>query len=127
MEAYLALVPIAQVVFEDLLLLCFEGLADTQPAATHSATDVADAAFLGELAGDILVRPALLLEFNDASVVIVVVGLDGLRAGSLATKNADVALVGETGAAVGVASYVVLLGEDEGSVILVGRIATALK
>lgn len=114
MEAYLALVPIAQVVFEDLLLLGLESLADAKPPATDSAADVADAALLGEFAGDILVRPALLLEFDDTSVVIVVVGLDGLRAGSLATKNADVALVREASTAVGVAGHVILLKRMRG-------------
>lgn len=101
--------PVTQLVLKDLLLLRLEGLADAQPAAADSATDVADTAFLGKLASNVLVGPALLLEIDDAGVVGIIVGLDRLRAGSLAAEDADVALVGETGAAVRVAGKLVLL------------------
>jgi hypothetical protein len=97
---YLAIVPIAHLVLEDLLLLGLESLANAQPAATDGATDIADTAFLGELAGDVLIRPTLLLEINNAGIVGIVVGLDGLGTSSLATGDADVALICETGATV---------------------------
>jgi hypothetical protein len=95
-------VPVAHLVLEDLLLLSFEGLADAQPAAADRASDVANAALFGQLAGDILVRVALLLEIDNASVVGIVVGLDGLWTCGFATRNADVAVVGELIALVGV-------------------------
>jgi hypothetical protein len=97
---YLAIVPIAHLVLEDLLLLGLESLANAQPAATDGATDIADTAFLGELAGDVLIRPTLLLEVNNAGIVGIVVGLDGLGTSSLATGDADVALICEAGATV---------------------------
>jgi hypothetical protein len=97
---YLAIVPIAHLVLEDLLLLGLESLANAQPAATDGATDIADTAFLSELAGDVLIRPTLLLEVNNAGIVGIVVGLDGLGTSSLATGDADVALICETGATV---------------------------
>ena len=90
--------PITHLILEDLLLLGLKRLADTQPAATDGATDIADATLLGELAGDVLVRPTLLLEVDDAGIIGIVVGLDGLGTSSLATGDADVALICEAGA-----------------------------
>jgi hypothetical protein len=91
-------VPIAHLILEDLLLLGLESLANAQPAAADGTSDIADTAFLGELAGDVLVRPTLLLEVYDAGIVGIVVGLDGLGTSSLATGDADVALICEAGA-----------------------------
>jgi hypothetical protein len=93
-------VPVAHLILEDLLLLRLQSLADTQPAAADGASDIADATFLGELACDILVRPTLLLEIYNASIVGIVVGFDGLGTSGLATGDADVALISETGATV---------------------------
>jgi hypothetical protein len=93
-------VPVAHLILEDLLLLRLQGLADTQPAAADGASDIADATLLGELASDVLVRPALLLEIYNASIVGIVVGFDGLGTSGLATGDADVALISETGATV---------------------------
>jgi hypothetical protein len=88
-------VPVAHLVLKDLLLLGLEGLADAKPAATDGASDVANAAFLLELTGNILVRVALLLEVNDARIIGVVVGLDGLRPSGFASRDTDVAVVSE--------------------------------
>jgi hypothetical protein len=96
-------VPVAHLVLEDLLLLRLESLADAEPAATDGASDVANATLFGQPAGDILVRVALLLEVHDARVIGVVVSLDGLRSSGLATRDANVAVVGELIAEVGVA------------------------
>ena len=106
---YLAIVPVAHLILEDLLFLRLKGLADAEPAATDGTSDIADATLLGELAGNIFVRPALLLEVHDAGVVSIVVGFDGLGTSGLATGDADVALIGETGAAVRSAGEVGLL------------------
>lgn len=54
-DTYLAIVPVAHLIFEDLLLLRLQSLADTQPATTDGTPNVADTAFLGKLACDILV------------------------------------------------------------------------
>lgn len=94
--------PVAHLVLEDLLLLSLESLADAQPAAADGASDVANAALFRKLAGDILVRVALLLEVDNAGVVSIVVGLDRLWTCGFATRNADVAVVGEFVALVGV-------------------------
>ena len=101
--------PVAHLVLEDLLFLRLKGLADAEPTATNSASHIADTTFLGELAGDVLIRPTLLLEVHDAGVVSIVVGFDGLGTSGLATGDADVALIGETGAAVRSAGEVGLL------------------
>ena len=101
-KSYLAIVPIAHLILEDLLLLRLEGLANAQPAATDGARNVANAALLLELAGNVLIRVALLLEVDDARVIGVVVGLDGLRACGLASRDADVGVVGELVALLGI-------------------------
>jgi hypothetical protein len=88
-------VPVAHLVLEDLLLLSLEGLANAQPAAADGASDVANAALFRQPASDILVRVALLLEVDNAGIVGIVVCLDRLWACGLATRNADVAVVGE--------------------------------
>lgn len=87
--------PVTHLVLENLLLLRLEGLADAQPAATDGASNVADATLVLELAGNILVRVALLLEIDDTCIVSVVVGLDRLRPSSLASCDTNVAVVGE--------------------------------
>jgi hypothetical protein len=95
-------VPVAHLVLENLLLLSLEGLADAQPAAADGASDVANATLFRQFAGDILVRVALLLEVDNAGVVSIVVGLNRLGTCGFATRNADVAVVGEFVALVGV-------------------------
>jgi hypothetical protein len=102
MKAYLAIVPVAHLVLENLLLLSFEGLANAKPAAADGTGDVANAALFRQPAGDILVRVALLLEVNNAGIVSIVVRLDRLWACGFATRDADVAVVGEFVALVGV-------------------------
>ena len=87
--------PVTHLVLENLLLLRLEGLADAQPAATDGASNVADATLVLELAGNILVRVALLLEIDDTCIVSVVVGLDRLRSSGLASCDTNVAVVGE--------------------------------
>lgn len=94
--------PVAHLVLEDLLLLRLEGLADTQPAATDSARDIADTTLVCEFTSDILIGVALLLEVNNASVVGVVVGLDGLGPSGLAAGDTNVAVIGVLVAPVGV-------------------------
>jgi hypothetical protein len=101
MWTYLAIVPVAHLVLENLLFLRLESLADAQPATTDSATDVTDAAFIGEPAGNALVGVALLLEVNDASIVGIVVCLDWLRPGGLASGDTNVAQISEASALVG--------------------------
>ena len=101
-KSYLAIVPIAHLILEDLLLLRLEGLANAQPAATDGARNVANATLLLEFAGDILIRVALLLEVDDARIIGVVVGLDRLRSCGLASRDANVAVVGEFVALVGI-------------------------
>lgn len=100
-HAYLAIVPVAHLILEDLLLLCLQSLANAQPATAHSSPDVANATLLGELASDVLVGPTLLLQIHNAGVVGIVVGFDRLWASSLAPRNADVTLICETIATVG--------------------------
>jgi hypothetical protein len=107
MKTYLAIVPITELVLEDLLLLGLESLANTEPTATNGTANVADATLVGELTGNILIGITLLLEVDDAGVVGVVVGLDRLRPSGLASWDTNVAQVGEFGALVGV--LVVLL------------------
>lgn len=94
-RSYLAVVPVTHLVLQDLLLLDLESLADAQPAATNGARNVADATLLLELAGDILIRVALLLQVDNASIISVVVCLDRLRTCGLASRDADVGVVGE--------------------------------
>lgn len=100
-HTYLAVVPVAHLILENLLFLCLQSLANAQPAAAYSASDVANATLLGELASDILVGPTLLLEIHNAGVVGIVVGFDRLGASSLAARDADVTLICETVATVG--------------------------
>lgn len=97
MRTYFAIVPIAHLVLEDLLLLRLEGLADTQPAATNGTANVADAALIGELASDVLISVALLLEVDDAGIIGIVVGLDRLRSGGLASRDTNVTQIAELG------------------------------
>lgn len=92
---YLTLVPVTHLILENLLLLGLKSLADAKPAATNGAANIADATLLSELAGNVLVGPALLLEVDNARIIGIVVGLDGLRAGGLATSDLDVAVVGK--------------------------------
>ena len=94
-KSYLAIVPVAHLVLEDLLLLGLEGLTNAEPAATDGARNVANATLLLELAGNVLVRVALLLEVDNARVIGVVVSLDRLRACGLSSRDADVGVVGE--------------------------------
>ena len=103
--------PVAHLVLEDLLLLSLEGLADAQPAATDGTSDVANAALFSQPAGDILVGVALLLEVDNAGVVSIVVCLDGLWTCGFATRDADVAVVGEFVALVGVLRREIELAE----------------
>jgi hypothetical protein len=88
-------VKVAHLVLEDLLLLGLEGLANAKPAAADGTGDVANAALFRQPAGDILVRVALLLEVNNARIIGVVVGLDGLRPSGLASRDTDVTVVSE--------------------------------
>ena len=100
--SYLTIVPVAHLVLENLLLLGLEGLTNAEPAATDGARNVANATLLLELAGNVLVRVALLLEVDNARVIGVVVSLDRLRACGLSSRDADVAVVSELVALVGV-------------------------
>jgi hypothetical protein len=95
-------VPVAHLVLEDFLLLRLEGLANAQPAATDGARNVANATLFLELAGDILIGVALLLEVDDPRVIGIVVCLDRLGACGLASRDADVGVVGEFVALVGI-------------------------
>ena len=101
-KSYLAIVPVAHLVLEDFLLLSLEGLANAEPAATDGARNVANATLLLELASDILVGVALLLKVHNARVIGIVVCLDRLRTRGLASRNADVGVVGELVALVGI-------------------------
>ena len=87
--------PVAHLVLEDLLLLSLEGLADALPAAADGTSDIANATLFRQPAGDILVRVALLLEVDNAGVIGVVVGLDWLWPGGLASGDTNVAVVSE--------------------------------
>jgi hypothetical protein len=104
---YLAIVPIAEFVLENLLLLGLKSLADAEPTATNGTGNIADATLVGEPLGNVLVGVTLLLEVDNAGVVGIVVGLDRLGPGGLASRDTNVAQVGEFGALVGV--LVVLL------------------
>jgi hypothetical protein len=104
---YLAIVPIAEFVLENLLLLGLKSLADAEPTATNGTGNIADATLVGEPLGNVLVGVTLLLEVDNAGVVGIVVGLDRLGPGGLASRDTNVAQVGELGALVGV--LVVLL------------------
>jgi hypothetical protein len=106
-ETYLAIVPIAEFVLENLLLLGLKSLADAEPTATNGTGNIADATLVGEPLGNVLVGVTLLLEVDNAGVVGIVVGLDRLGPGGLASRDTNVAQVGEFGALVGV--LVVLL------------------
>ena len=101
-KSYLAIVPVAHLVLEDFLLLSLEGLANAEPAATDGARNVANATLLLEPASDILVGVALLLKVHNARVIGIVVCLDGLRACGLASRDADVGVVGELVALLGI-------------------------
>ena len=101
-RSHLAVVPVTHLVLQDLLLLGLEGLTNAQPAATDGTRNVANASLLLELAGDILIRVALLLQIDNASVIGIVVCLDRLRACGLASRDADVGVVGELVALLGI-------------------------
>lgn len=106
--------PVAHLVFENLLLLGLKGLADAQPTTADGAGDIANATFVAELTGDILIGEALLLEVNNTSIVCIIVGFDGLGSGGLASWDTDVALIGELGAEVGTAVGVSVLWKKSG-------------
>lgn len=90
---YLAFVPVAQLIVEDLLLLLLESLAKTQPAGSDSARLIAHTALVGKLLGNVVVRIAHLLELDNTSVIIVIIGGNGLRSSGFATRDPDVTLV----------------------------------
>lgn len=83
--------PVAQLIIESLVFALFKHFTQTQPATADRLWHIPNTAFFRQLGSHIFVAVGLLLQFNDAGVVGIVVSIDALGNGSNSAQNSKLA------------------------------------